>query len=109
VARTEKRWVVGLSKPELRRLADLAEQELGARRLIEEAVGLEVGSLSLEGDMAAQAMALCEEHVTSYWDSEEEQYIDEEEAEELGLELEPEPGPELAEEEGQSRIFDPGV
>ena len=40
-----------LSELEQRRLADLAEQELGARRPIEEAAGLELGSLSLEEDM----------------------------------------------------------
>ena len=37
-----------LSELEQRRLADLAEQELGARRPIEEAAGLEVGSLSFK-------------------------------------------------------------
>jgi hypothetical protein len=40
--------------------------------------------------------------VTSYCDSEEEKYVDEEKAEEPGRS-------ELAEEEGQSRVFDPGV
>jgi hypothetical protein len=52
--------------------------------LIEEAAGLEPGSLSLEEDLAAQAVALCEDEEeagTSYWESEEEEYVDEEEEE----------------------------
>jgi hypothetical protein len=56
--------------------------------LIEEAAGLEPGSLSLEEDLAAQAAALCEDEEeagTSYWESEEEEYADEEEAEEPSL------------------------
>ena len=40
-----------LSELEERRLADLAEQDLGARRPIEETAGLEVGNLSLEEDL----------------------------------------------------------
>ena len=104
VATVEMWWADGLLELEQRRLADLVEQELGARRPIEEAAVLEVGSLSLEEDLAAQAVALCEEHGTSYWDSEEEEYVDEEDVEELGLDH-----PELVEEEGQSRVFDPGV
>jgi hypothetical protein len=46
--------------------------------------------------------SLCEEQGTSYCDSEEEKYVDEEEAEEPGR-------LKLAKEEGQSRVFDPGV
>jgi hypothetical protein len=46
-----------------------------------------------------------EEARTSYWDSEEEKYVDEEEAEEPGLDR-----LELAEEKKpSSRVFDRGV
>jgi hypothetical protein len=102
-------------KAEKRRLADLAEQERRARRSAEKAsaekaaaCGAGVESLSLEEDMVAQAVALCEDEEearTSRSDSEEEKYVDEEEAEELGLDR-----PELVEEKNQSsRSFDPGV
>ena len=95
-------------RAEKRRLADLAEQERRARRSAEKAAGLGVGSLSLEEDLAAQAVALRQDEEvagTSRWDSEEEKYVDEEEAEEPGLDR-----PELAEEKKEeSRVFDPGV
>ena len=44
-----------------RRLADLAEQERRARRSAENAAGLGVESLSLEEDLAAQALAFHED------------------------------------------------
>jgi hypothetical protein len=66
------------------------------------------GSLSLEEDLAAPAVALREDEEearTGCWDSEEEKYLGEEEAEEPGLDR-----PKLAEEKKQSsRVFDPGV
>ena len=78
-----------------------------ARRSVEKAAELGVGSLSLEEDVAAQAVAHREDEEearTGYWDSKEEKYVDEEEAEEPGLDRS-----ELAEVKKQSRVFDPGV
>ena len=95
-------------RAEKRRLADLVEQERRARRSAEKAAGLGAGSLSLEEDLAAQAVALRQDEEvagTGRWDSEEEAYGDAKEAEELGLDR-----PELAEEKKEEyRVFVPGV